>query len=274
MQQRAVRAGNLHPQCGRFRRQPGNAANGDPVLRANRGHVRLQHHRQNPQRDQVGAVDALKAAGDHRPNPQQRGALRGPVARRSGAVIGTRQHHDRHIVLRIGHCRVKDVQHRSSRSGRIRPGAIRQRVGQPGVIERATQHHVVVGPPVTIAAKAALCRSAGTQEGGGGRGGLDAPDGRDVIGRDVIAQHQQRPCGDDVTVQPARRGCKERRRLDEGRCAVPRKARRGLGRQRVPRGAIGWRRRSVRQFRPDRRDVGSGRPDVAQEHRLAIMTVP
>src|SRR5690606_29812982 len=43
--------------------------------------------RQYPHADQIGAVDAFEALGDHRLHPQQVGALGRPVARGAGAVL-------------------------------------------------------------------------------------------------------------------------------------------------------------------------------------------
>ena len=45
----------------------------------------LQRH--DAHADQVRAVDALVALGDHGADAEQRGAFRGPVARRAGAVF-------------------------------------------------------------------------------------------------------------------------------------------------------------------------------------------
>ena len=49
--------------------------------------VALELQRQHAHADQVAAVDALEAAGDHGLHAQQLGALGGPVARRAGAVL-------------------------------------------------------------------------------------------------------------------------------------------------------------------------------------------
>ena len=54
--------------------------------------------RQNAHADQVGAVDALEAFGDHGAHAQQQRALGRPVARRAGAVFLAGDHHQRNAL--------------------------------------------------------------------------------------------------------------------------------------------------------------------------------
>ena len=52
--------------------------------------------RQHAHADEVGAVDALEALGDHRAHAEQPRALRRPVARRAGAVFLAGEDDQRH----------------------------------------------------------------------------------------------------------------------------------------------------------------------------------
>ncbi len=62
--------------------------------------------RQHAHADQVGAVDALEAARDHRLDAEQLRALGGPVARRAGAVFLAAEDHRRRAVGDVAHGRV------------------------------------------------------------------------------------------------------------------------------------------------------------------------
>ena len=64
--------------------------------------------RQHAHADQVAAVDALVALGDHRPHAQQPRSLGRPVARRAGAVFLAGQHEQRHAFFLVLHRGVED----------------------------------------------------------------------------------------------------------------------------------------------------------------------
>src|ERR1700757_4038098 len=53
---------------------------------------RPELQRQHTHPDQVGPVDPLERLHEHRPDAKQRGPLRGPVARRSRAVLLAAEH--------------------------------------------------------------------------------------------------------------------------------------------------------------------------------------
>src|SRR5690606_14240284 len=59
--------------------------------------------RQHAHSDQIRAVDALEAFGEHGTHTEQRGALRRPVARRARAVLLARDHDERRAVLLVAH---------------------------------------------------------------------------------------------------------------------------------------------------------------------------
>ena len=56
--------------------------------------LRRKTQRQDAHADQVGAMDALEARGQHRAYAEQRHAFRGPVARRAHAIALARHHDD------------------------------------------------------------------------------------------------------------------------------------------------------------------------------------
>src|SRR5262249_36564261 len=58
----------------------------------------------DPDSDQVGAMDALERAGDHRAHAEQGGALRRPVAAAAGAEVLPAQHDQRNLALAIAGC--------------------------------------------------------------------------------------------------------------------------------------------------------------------------
>jgi hypothetical protein len=68
----------------------------------------LELQRQHAHADQVGAVDALEAARDHRLHAEQLRALGRPVARRSGAVLLAAEHHGRRALGDVAHRGVVD----------------------------------------------------------------------------------------------------------------------------------------------------------------------
>jgi hypothetical protein len=139
-------------------------------------------------------MDALVAFGDHRAHAQQQRAFRRPVARRTRAVFLARQHDQRHAFFLVFHRRVVDVIF--SPSGLVqRPaafGAGRELIAQANIRERAAHHHFVIAAPraVGIEVRPACTPLAISHTFpraiGGNRAG-----GRDVIGRDAIAENRQ-----------------------------------------------------------------------------------
>ena len=63
---------------------------------------------QNAHADQVAAVDALEARGQHGPDAQEESALGGPVAAAARAVFRPGEDHQRHALGLVLHRRVVD----------------------------------------------------------------------------------------------------------------------------------------------------------------------
>ena len=108
------------------------------------GHVL---HRQNAHADQVGAVDALEALGDHGAYAQKQRSLGGPVARRAGAVLLAREHDERHALRPVLLSRVEDRD--LGAIGEVpRPVTLARgkSVAKADVAERPPLHHLVVAP--------------------------------------------------------------------------------------------------------------------------------
>src|SRR5205807_10119759 len=68
----------------------------------------LELQRQDAHADQVGAVDALEALGDHRADAEQERALGRPVPRGSRPVLLARQHDQRRALLLVAERGVED----------------------------------------------------------------------------------------------------------------------------------------------------------------------
>src|SRR5690606_1458500 len=102
--------------------------------------------RQDAHPDEVRAVDALEGLGDDGLDAEQRGALRGPVARRARAVLLAAEHDERDARLRVVLRRVVD-RGLLAREEVARESALDARyelVAQPDVGEGATDHDLVV----------------------------------------------------------------------------------------------------------------------------------
>ena len=122
--------------------------------------VPLNWQRQHAHADKVRAVDALEALRDHRLHAEELRALRGPVARRAGAVFLAAEDDGRRASARCTSSR-----RRRSASARCRgwnsvtppstrvPSALRRQhqVLDAHVGERAAHHHLVVAAARAVA---------------------------------------------------------------------------------------------------------------------------
>src|SRR3954449_9465959 len=88
------------------------AADGERLLAGDlergRGLACEELQRQDAERDQVRAVDALVALGYHGPNAEQGAALRRPVARAARPVLAARDHDQGHTLGLVAHGGVVD----------------------------------------------------------------------------------------------------------------------------------------------------------------------
>ena len=170
-------------------------AQGLPGIRA------LELQRQHAHAHEVGAVDALEAAGDHGLHAQQLRTLGRPVARGAGPVLLT-AHDDRG-------CSGGDVLHRGvvdrhllaarleEGQAAFLPRAIGLR-GQHQVLdahvgEGATHHDLVIAAARPVAVEVCLLHAVGEQVLTCGRAFLDRARRRDVIGGDGVAEESERP---------------------------------------------------------------------------------
>ena len=97
-------------------------------------------------------MDPLVALGDHGAHAEQLGALRRPIARRSGPVLATRDHDERGALGLVAHRCVVDEQLLAvGEVDGVRPLLARHEgVPQPDVRERAAHHHLVMAAPRAI----------------------------------------------------------------------------------------------------------------------------
>ena len=191
---------------------------------------------EDPHHHQVGAVDALEGLGQHRPHPEQVGALGRPVARRAHAVVlaGEHQQGSPGPAVRLG-----GVVHRLHRAvgevgGEAPLGPGGQAVADAGVGEGAPDHHPVVAPARPVGVEVGGGHPQGDQVAAGGRIGRDRAGGADVVGGHRVAQGQQDPGAPDRGQRPGGRRRGRRRRAAPGCRCWPRPRRRGLRRAPPP----------------------------------------
>src|SRR4051794_8023448 len=127
----------------------GQAGDGDLLL-AREVDVLVALQREHAHADEVRAVNALEALGDHGADAEQVGALGRPVARRARPVLLAPEHDERRALLGVLHRRVVD-RHLLALGQLARDASLRKRippapelVAQPDVGERAADHHLVI----------------------------------------------------------------------------------------------------------------------------------
>src|SRR5438445_3166438 len=185
--------------------------------------------RQHAHADEVGAVDALEALRDDRLHAQQHRALRRPVARRAGAVLFAGQYDQRHAVVFVLHRGVVDRQFltvvRASREVKRVAAflAAEHQVLDTDIGEGAAHHHVVVAAARAVGIEIGLGHAVALQELAGGRRRLDVAGGRDVVGRDRIAEDAEHARAVDIgdLADLHAHAVEVGRILDVGRTAVP-----------------------------------------------------
>ena len=159
--------------------------------------------------DQVRAVDALERLDDDGLDAEQAGALGGPVARRTGAVLLAAQHDQRDagglVVLR----RVVDERLRATLEGEVAGVAARdvveELVAQTDVRERAADHHLVVTATRAQGVVVLALDTVGVQVLRGRGTGLDRAGRADVVGGDRVAE-QREHAGAEMSVTVAGAG--------------------------------------------------------------------
>ena len=156
--------------------------------------------RQDPHHQQVRAVDPLVALGDHGLDAEQVRPLRGPVARRAGAVLLAGQHDRRRALGEVALGRGED-RHLLAVGQVRRPRALRaghELVAQAHVRERAAHHHLVVAAPRAVRVEVGALDAVLDEVGAGRRVELDRAGGRDVVGRDRVADRDEAAGAVDV----------------------------------------------------------------------------
>ena len=239
----------------------------------------LEHQRQHAHADQVRAVNALEALGDHRLHAQQHRAFRRPVARRAGAVFLAGQDDQRRAFLLVAHGRVVNAHLLAARHvhGHAAFGARSQLIAQTNVCKRAAHHHFMIA--TTRAVRVEVGRlHAQRHEILRRRARLGNVTGRrDVIRRHRVAEHRERASAANVRHRAGLHGHADEvgRILHVGRLVVPRV---DLAARRVDRvpvlvarehaGVALLEHRRVHRLRDELLDLGRRRPDVLQVHRL------
>ena len=180
--------------------------------------------RDHPHADEVRAMDALEALGDHRLDPEQRRALRRPVARRAGAVFDAADDDERHPALLPGHRRVEDRGLLAVRpEGVAALDPVEHLVADADVGEGAAHHHLVVAAPRAVGVEVPRVDLPLGQILAGRRRRLERAGGRDVVGRDHVAEQREdarpREVGDDPGLP--RHALEVGRVLDVGRGRRP-----------------------------------------------------
>ena len=186
-----------------------------------------QPYRQDAHADEVRAVDALEADGENRAHAEKRRAFSGPVARRSGAVAFAGDEDDGRALVAVALGSTPQRQHFAAwrvdgRAGRRRGVKL---VPRCAVHEQAAQHDFPVAATRREHVEVAAILAARHEVVGGVAARRDLPGRRDVIGRDVVAEHDQR-MGHVTAEARLRPGRRERRAADVGRRFVPREDRR------------------------------------------------
>src|SRR6266481_3690521 len=114
--------------------------------------ARLEFQRQHPHANQIAAVDTLVALGNYRARAEQPRALGRPVARRSRAVLFTRNYDQRHAGLAIANRGVVDGHFLAAGDvqGPTAFGTWRELIAQPDIPKCSAHHHFVIAAPRAI----------------------------------------------------------------------------------------------------------------------------
>ena len=240
--------------------------------------------RQDAHHQQVRAMDPLVALGDHGLHAEQVRPLRGPVAGRARPVLLSRDHDQRRPLREVA---LRDLEDRPllARREMHRPRALRARheqVAQPHVREGAANHHLVVAAPRAVRVEVLALDPVLDQVAAGRAVGLDRAGGRDVVGGDGVAEHDEAARAGDVLDRPGlrRHAVEVRRQADVRRALVPGEQLALRDGQRPPL-VVAGEHVGVRRAEHLVRDraghrllhLGRGRPDVVQEDVVAVVAL-
>ena len=169
-------------------------------------------------------MDPLEALRNHGPHAEQQRPLGRPVARASRAVFLARDRDQRHALGAVAFGSVED-RHLLSVGKMRRPVALAcgEQVAQPNVGEGAAHQDLVVATPRPVAVELGALDAVRNQVLPGGAVRRDAAGGGDVVGRDRVADDDERPRAHDFGQRSRRRVhlLEERRLLDVGGGWVP-----------------------------------------------------
>ncbi len=193
------------------------------------GVARAELQRQNPHSDEIRAVDAFVAFGDHHPDPLQMRPFGRPVAARPRAVLLPRKDDEGRPLFLVPHGGIID---RHDLAARQMPGEspldLRdEAVADAHVGEGATHHHLMVAAPRAVGVEIPLLHPPLDEIRPGRRILFDASGGGDVVGRHAVAEESQDPRPPDLLhfVGGLLLHSFEKGRLtDVGRIGTPRKA--------------------------------------------------
>ena len=151
-------------------------------------------------------MNALEALGDDGAHAEQARALCGPVARRSGAVLLAAEDHERNARSLVRRGGVEDGLHLAreqvARESALDAGAVvlvgKELVAQADVRERAANHHLVVAAARAVRVEVPAVDAVLGEVLAGRRVGLDGAGGRDVVGRDGVAEQREHASARDV----------------------------------------------------------------------------
>src|SRR5688572_25273896 len=113
----------------------------------------LELTRQHAHSDEITAMNTFKALRDDCFDTQQAGTLRSPVARTSGAILLTSDDNERHILGLITHRCIVDTHALAigMMNGDATFNTRHHQVLDANICERATNHHLVISTPRTVA---------------------------------------------------------------------------------------------------------------------------
>ena len=158
----------------------------------------LEHEGRNAHADQVRAVDALEALGDHGAHAEQVRALGRPVARRAGAVFLAGENDERNALVLVAHGGVVD-EHPLARGmvdgvaalDHVAALVLHHLVLDADIGEGAAHHDFVVAAPRAVLVEVGDRDLVLLQVFAGRRGRPDVAGRRDVVGGDRVAEEAE-----------------------------------------------------------------------------------
>ena len=149
--------------------------------------------RQDAHDHEVAAVDAFEARGDGGADAQEERAFGGPVAAGAAAVFGAGEDDHRRAFGFVFHGGVVDRHDLAvgQVAGDAAFGAGGEQVADADVGERAAGHHAIVAAAGAVAVEVARLDAVLHQVFAGGAVFGDRAGGRDVVGRDRVAERAE-----------------------------------------------------------------------------------